>query len=140
MKAIGIKPKCKRCKERPVAAKERGRWRSICWKCVTPIRSNNAGDRRRIRKRLFADCVRCGYEPKRLSDIEIDHIDGNRQNGAKENLQTLCKKCHSIKTIENKEYLPYDKRPAQMSEAKMRTRVVSEGEESCGVPEVQTLF
>ena len=68
-------------------------------------------------------CSRCGYDPivdnpyvveliKDNADhkairiavsgcIDVDHIDGNHRNNSPENLQSLCKNCHSAKTIVN---------------------------------------
>lgn len=37
--------------------------------------------------------------------LDTDHIDGNPSNNDPENLQTLCKCCHAIKTKNNKDYL-----------------------------------
>lgn len=36
--------------------------------------------------------------------LDVDHIDGNPTNQAEENLQTLCKNCHSYKTMINEDY------------------------------------
>ena len=37
--------------------------------------------------------------------LQVDHIDGDRENMASENLITLCPNRHSIKTMNNKDYL-----------------------------------
>ena len=37
--------------------------------------------------------------------LDADHKDGNPSNNSKENIQTLCKCCHAIKTHSNKDYL-----------------------------------
>ena len=37
--------------------------------------------------------------------LDVDHISGNPSNNRKNNLQTLCKCCHSYKTIKNKDYI-----------------------------------
>ena len=37
--------------------------------------------------------------------LQVDHIDGDRENMAPENLITLCPNRHSIKTMNNKDYL-----------------------------------
>jgi len=37
--------------------------------------------------------------------LDADHIDGNPSNNTEENIQTLCKNCHAIKTHLNKDYL-----------------------------------
>ena len=39
------------------------------------------------------------WRPKSL--LEVDHIDGNHTHNTPENLQTLCKNCHSMKTFAN---------------------------------------
>lgn len=63
-------------------------------------------------------CSSCGYTPysdEMIQSVEdpkmrnqiiryvlhVDHIDGNHENNAPENLQTLCSRCHSIKTVIN---------------------------------------
>lgn len=37
-------------------------------------------------------------------ELDVDHIDGDRANNELNNLQTLCKPCHKIKTKENRDY------------------------------------
>lgn len=51
--------------------------------------------RQMVRRNLIEKCEICGYneEPKILG---IHHIDKNRENNKKENLQVLCPNCHSI--------------------------------------------
>ena len=42
--------------------------------------------------------------------LQVDHIDGDRDNMAPENLITLCPNRHRIKTMNNEDYLnSYDK-------------------------------
>ena len=36
--------------------------------------------------------------------LDVDHIDGNSENNDPINLQTLCKNCHSVKTLMYKDY------------------------------------
>jgi hypothetical protein len=53
---------------------------------------------------------KCSYKlPKALNEwegwLDVDHIDGNPKNCEKWNLQTLCKCCHSYKTMISKDYL-----------------------------------
>jgi len=63
-------------------------------------------------------CESCGYTPfedemiQAVEDLKlrnqifryvlhVDHMDGNHENNDPENLQTLCSRCHSIKTVIN---------------------------------------
>lgn len=49
-------------------------------------------------------CENCGFVPVHPSQLDIDHIDGNRRNNSPENLKTLCANCHRLKThLERKE-------------------------------------
>lgn len=52
--------------------------------------------KRRIKQRDKHQCVKCGSR----NDLEVDHIIADAKGGsnAMNNLQTLCKDCHSIKT------------------------------------------
>jgi len=36
--------------------------------------------------------------------LDVDHIDGNHDNNDPQNLQTLCKTCHYVKTHINKDW------------------------------------
>lgn len=48
---------------------------------------------------LKADkCNKCGFLPITPNQLEIDHIDGDRQNNSPSNLETLCCNCHAYKT------------------------------------------
>ena len=49
-------------------------------------------------------CERCGFKPEHQCQLDVDHIDGNRNNSEANNLQTLCANCHRIKTYNNKDW------------------------------------
>ena len=49
-------------------------------------------------------CSKCGFVPEHLSQLDVDHIDGNNSNNSPENLQTLCANCHRLKTWRNKDW------------------------------------
>lgn len=40
----------------------------------------------------------CGFVAKHPCQLDVDHIDGNRENNDISNLQTLCSNCHRLKT------------------------------------------
>jgi len=43
-------------------------------------------------------CEQCGFIPEHISQLDVDHKDGDRWNNDPENLQTLCANCHRLKT------------------------------------------
>lgn len=70
----------------------RRRYRSQCEKCRVKARKHKKGS-----------CEHCGFTPENKGLLDVDHIDGDRSNNDPSNLQTLCKPCHQIKTIVNKD-------------------------------------
>ena len=68
-------------------------YRSSCQKC------HKEGRRAKGNK-----CTRCHFIPEDLIQLDIDHIDGNRQNNSPDNLQTLCANCHRLKTKLNQDW------------------------------------
>lgn len=56
--------------------------------------------RRYLLNKCNYKCSRCGWgEPNPINGIiylEIDHIDGSRENGYEENLRVLCPNCHTL--------------------------------------------
>ena len=56
---------------------------------------------RRLRKVILNNeplCRHCKAENRLVPGTEVDHIDGNPWNMETDNLQALCKSCHSKKT------------------------------------------
>ena len=68
-------------------------WKRVCSTC-----------QKQAHKYRKDKCDKCGSKKQ----LEIDHIDRNRSNNEPSNLQTLCRPCHNIKTIENEEYKAYE--------------------------------
>ena len=50
-------------------------------------------------------CAFCGFIPVHPCQLDVDHINGDRTNNQKENLQTLCANCHRLKTHMNNDHL-----------------------------------
>ena len=50
-------------------------------------------------------CETCGFVAVHSSQLDVDHIDGNKHNNDVSNLQTLCSNCHRLKTYLNKDYI-----------------------------------
>lgn len=56
-----------------------------------------ASYRQRAFKLFGKICCQCKYDhDKRM--LDVDHIDGHRENGKSDNLQVLCVWCHALKT------------------------------------------
>jgi hypothetical protein len=53
--------------------------------------------RDRALKRYGAKCNRCGYKEQNQM-LDVHHKDGDRKNGAIENLEVLCVWCHALET------------------------------------------
>lgn len=56
---------------------------------------------RGLRQQVLVDepfCRSCAKRNKLVMANEVDHIDGNPENNDRNNLQSLCKPCHSRKT------------------------------------------
>lgn len=56
-------------------------------------------------------CERCGFIPEHPCQLDVDHIDGNKQNNLENNFQTLCANCHRLKTQLNKDHTNVSKAP-----------------------------
>lgn len=64
---------------------------------------NNAAWRR-LRAQVLADqplCERCYDDGRLVPATDVDHINNDAGNNARENLASLCHSCHSIKTNED---------------------------------------
>lgn len=71
------------------------------WKCWTKIKYKR---RPWLHHRKEA-CERCGFIPEHPSQLDIDHMDGNRDNNDPLNLRTLCANCHRLKTFLNQDWI-----------------------------------
>ncbi len=44
-------------------------------------------------------CDECGFEPKNPCQLDVDHINCDKNDNRPENLRTLCANCHRLKTL-----------------------------------------
>lgn len=57
--------------------------------------------RERLLKEANNSCTMCNFSQTRkdgTSILQIDHIDGNKKNNCRKNLQVLCPNCHAVHT------------------------------------------
>jgi hypothetical protein len=76
---------------------------SAKFRCGTTHKNNNNkfSYPYRFYKKDF--CEKCNFIPEHTSQLDVDHIDGNKKNNDPSNLQTLCANCHRLKTYLNKD-------------------------------------
>jgi hypothetical protein len=56
-------------------------------------------------------CEECGFIPKHMVQLDVDHIDGDKKNNDISNLMTLCANCHRYKTLVNDDYKVRENKP-----------------------------
>lgn len=57
--------------------------------------------RQEVMVRDLFRCQQCGGSCAGKGQAHVDHINGDSRDNRKENLQTLCPSCHSIKTAKH---------------------------------------
>ena len=91
----------------------------ICPRCGTQFTGGRSDKKyctrrckERSRRKRYAEykstqelkCIKCGFIPVHRSQLDVDHIDGNKHNNNVSNLQILCANCHRLKTHINRDY------------------------------------
>ena len=107
---------CFICGRNPVAVSGRTssgklRFKRRCEACIKRSRAIRLnGFRLAILKHKKAYCEECGFVAQHACQLDVDHVDGNRENAASENLRTLCANCHRLKTHRNGDHKFYKDR------------------------------
>jgi 5-methylcytosine-specific restriction endonuclease McrA len=74
-------------------------YKTICCSCKRAKYNLKSGNRKMgytVHKKN--ECKLCGFIPVHSCQLDVDHIDGNKDNSDINNLQTLCANCHRLKT------------------------------------------
>jgi len=82
-------------------------WRNQCTTC----HKNRGQSKYKYRIYKKDHCEICGFIPVHPGQLDVDHIDSNKNNYEENNLQTICANCHRLKTVmsgdhNGKRYIP----------------------------------
>jgi len=78
------------------------------------------GSKLSVTKHKKSFCEKCGFVAIASCQLDVDHIDGDRENDALHNLQTLCSNCHRLKTFLGKESASWVAKKAKPEEQPKR--------------------
>ncbi|AGH57068.1 hypothetical protein VPMG_00085 [Vibrio phage VBP32] len=105
------RPKCEcgnLCKKGGKSVEGFQLYRSKCSPCLNKVEKQGKATRNNRRyvnaQHKEECCSRCGFLPEHPCQLDVDHIDGNPNNYAEDNIQTLCANCHRLKTYQNKDW------------------------------------
>lgn len=85
-----------------------------CSSCYKKIHSQGK-DEQPWKKYKKSECERCGFIPEHACQLDVDHIDGNKENNCISNYKTLCANCHRIKTHRKRDSVPRKYRDSEES-------------------------
>lgn len=88
-----------------------------CKKANRAGRLNKARDLRLKHKK--PSCEHCGFVALHPCQLDVDHVDGNRDNNDPVNFRTLCANCHRLKTHLNRDHVPKDTQARQSPQLKL---------------------
>ena len=102
------RPLCKECRQKPRAyGYKKGQkiyWRSRCDTCIRQQKKLNIGGPTRwfssgYRKKNR--CELCGFRATNTAQLDVYHVDGNRNNVSVYNLKTICANCQRLKSTQD---------------------------------------
>ena len=79
--------------------KGKNQWDNVDWTTIPFDQLGRAKRRERLLSEANNSCTICSFSQTRADGtviLQIDHIDGNRDNNSRENLRVLCPNCHAV--------------------------------------------
>ena len=102
------RPLCKTCRSKPRAyAYKKGNviyYRSQCDTCIRIANKQNTGHVAKWYKagyRKKKRCELCGFKQASSVQMDVYHVDGNRNNTVSYNLKTICANCQRLKSTQD---------------------------------------
>ena len=77
-------------------------YRAFCTKCHLARHDKGLQTKRKSKIKY---CEECGFKAVHTCQLDVDHIDGDRNNNDPSNFKTLCSNCHRLKSFLNKDHL-----------------------------------
>ena len=90
------------CKNNGISKKGFIKYKKYCSSCERKV-YNLRISKKNTRRLGYAlhkkdKCENCNFIPIHPCQLDVDHIDGNKENNNLSNLRTLCANCHRLKT------------------------------------------
>lgn len=105
---VASRPLCEKCKTNLAKRDKRAdgtySYRKLCTTCQNPER-RRARENRAYTLNKKDYCESCGFVAVHTCQLDVDHKDGDKNNNAPENHQTLCANCHRLKTFTKRDFV-----------------------------------
>ena len=102
------RPLCKTCQDRPRAyAYRKGRkvyYRSQCDTCIRKKNKKKTGYAPKWQQAGYVKktrCELCAFKSSATVQMDVYHVDGNRNNVSIYNLKTICANCQRLKSTQD---------------------------------------
>jgi hypothetical protein len=102
------RPLCRICQSRPRAyaykKQHKVYWRSQCDRCIRKAKKLKVGGK--VRWQQFGynkknKCELCGFKSSISAQMDVYHVDGNKNNCDVYNLKTICANCQRLKSTQD---------------------------------------
>jgi 5-methylcytosine-specific restriction endonuclease McrA len=107
--AVTSRPLCERCTKnyarKRIKADGTVVYRKYCTTCGEDTERRKARENKTYTLSKKDYCENCGFVAVHSCQLDVDHIDGDKNNNAPSNHQTLCANCHRLKTFLERDFV-----------------------------------